>query len=66
MREYPLVVVSPDVVDAGTPGQRLAGVARRARLRALRRMGVETVDWRTDSPIDYALRRSLPHLLSQS
>jgi len=65
MREYPLVVVSPNVVDAPTPGQRLAGVARRARLRALRRMGVETVDWRTDAPIDYALRRSLPHLLSQ-
>jgi len=65
VRDYPVVVVSPDVVDAGSPGQRLAAVARRARLRALDRMGVETVDWETDAPIDYAVRLSLPHLLSQ-
>ena len=64
MREYPLVVVSPDVVDAASPGQRLAAVARRSRLRALDRTGVDTVDWKTDSSIDNAVRLSLPHLLS--
>ncbi|PSP21406.1 DUF58 domain-containing protein [Halobacteriales archaeon QH_10_65_19] len=64
MHEYPLVVVSPDVVNAASPGQRLAAVARRSRLRALDRTGVDTVDWRTDSPIDDAVRLSLPHLLS--
>ena len=63
MREYPLVVVSPDVVDADTPGQRVAAVARRSRLRALDRMGAGTIDWGTDTPIDSAVRRSLPHLL---
>ena len=63
MRAYPLVVVSPDVVDADTPGQRVAAVARRSRLRALDRMGAGTIDWGTDTPIDSAVRRSLPHLL---
>ena len=65
MREYPTAVISPDVIDAATPGQRLAAAARRSRLRAFDRLGVETVDWGTDTPIDDAVRRSLPHLLAQ-
>jgi uncharacterized protein (DUF58 family) len=64
MREYPLVVLSPDVLSAGTDGQRLAAVGRRARLRALEYMGAETVDWQISDSIDYAVRHSLPTLLS--
>lgn len=64
MREYPLVVVSPDVVSAATNGQRLAAIGRRARLRTLEYMGAETVDWQIPDSIDYAVRQSLPFLLS--
>jgi hypothetical protein len=64
MREYPLVVLSPDVLSAGTDGQRLAAIGRRARLRALEYMGAETVDWQISDSIDYAVRHSLPTLLS--
>jgi len=65
-QDHPLVVVSPDVTAAGTPGQRLGAVSRRFRLRALERTGVATVDWSIDRPFDEALRLSLPHLLSGS
>jgi uncharacterized protein (DUF58 family) len=66
MQDYPLVVVSPDVTAAGTPGQRLGAVSRRFRLQALERTGAATVDWSIDRPFDEALRLSLPHLLSSS
>lgn len=65
VRGYSVLALSPDAVGAGTPGQRLAGVSRRARLRAIDRMGAGTVDWSIDSPISYAVRRSLPHLLTE-
>jgi hypothetical protein len=64
MREYPLVVLSPNVVSGGTDGQRLAAVGRRARLRALGYMGAKTVDWEITDSVDYAVRHSLPSLLS--
>jgi uncharacterized protein (DUF58 family) len=64
MRGYPLVVLSPNVVSAGTDGQRLAAVGRRARLRALDYMGADTVDWQITDSIGYAVRHSLPYLLS--
>jgi len=64
MQEYPLVVLSPDVVSAGTNGQRLAALGRRARLRALEHMGARTVDWQIADSIDYAVRNSIPYLLA--
>ncbi len=63
-RGYPLVVVTPDVLQRGSPGQQLAGTVRTLRVRALEQLGA-TVSWQPEQPVDYALRRSLPHLLSK-
>jgi uncharacterized protein (DUF58 family) len=63
VRGYPQVVVSPDVTGGDSPGQRVLGASRRLRLQDSERVGATTVSWRLDQPIDYALRRSLPHLL---
>ncbi len=60
------MVVSPDVTGGDTPGQRFAAVHRDLRLRTAERAGATVVSWPLDRPIDAALRRSLPHLLSQS
>jgi hypothetical protein len=65
VRGYPQVVVSPDVTGGETMGQRVAGVHRRLRLDAVERAGAEVVSWDAEQPIDYALRRSLPQLLTQ-
>ncbi len=64
VRGYPLVVVSPDVAGAASVGQRIAEVTRRLTLSTIERAGATTVSWDVDQPIDYALRRSLPHLLT--
>jgi uncharacterized repeat protein (TIGR01451 family) len=64
VRGYPLVVVSPDVAGADSLGQRIAETTRRLTLGAIERTGATTVSWNVDQPIDYALRRSLPHLLT--
>ena len=63
VRGYPQVVVSPDVTGGDSPGQRVLGASRGLRLQGSERVGATTVSWRLDQPIDYALRRSLPHLL---
>lgn len=63
VRGYPQVVVSPDVTDGESPGQRIMAARRRLHLDTLERVGATTVSWNLDQPIDYALRRSLPHLL---
>jgi uncharacterized repeat protein (TIGR01451 family) len=65
VRGFPLMVVSPDVTGGGSIGQSLSGVHRRLRLRELERSGAKTVTWHRDQPIDAALRRSLPHLLTR-
>jgi uncharacterized repeat protein (TIGR01451 family) len=64
VRGYPLVVVSPDVAGADSLGQRIAETTRQLTLAAIERTGATTVGWNVDQPIDYALRRSLPHLLT--
>ena len=64
VRGYPLVVVSPDVAGADSLGQRITETTRRLTLGAIERTGATTVGWNVDQPIDYALRRSLPHLLT--
>jgi uncharacterized repeat protein (TIGR01451 family) len=63
VRGYPLVVVSPDVTDGETVGHRITAATRDSTLRTIERTGGTTVSWNVDQPIDYALRRSLPHLL---
>jgi len=63
VREYPRVVLSPDVTGGRTVGQRVGGLRRDLRLRALERTGATVAGWDLGQPVDYALRRSLPHLL---
>jgi uncharacterized protein (DUF58 family) len=65
VRGFPQVVVSPDVAGSESGGQRVTAVQRRLRIQELERLGATTVSWHLDQPIDYALRLSLPHLLSQ-
>lgn len=65
MRGYTLVVISPDVVNTDTSGQRLAAMSRRARLQALNSLGVETVRWEITDSVGHAVSHSLPHLLDQ-
>ncbi|MEF8871956.1 MAG: DUF58 domain-containing protein [Haloarculaceae archaeon] len=64
VRGYPLVVVSPDVTGTDTIGQRIVETTRQFTLQTIERTGATTVSWDIDQPIDYALRRSLPHLLT--
>jgi uncharacterized protein (DUF58 family) len=59
---YRTLAVSPAVTTDATTGQRMGAVARRLRLRALGRAGVQTVDWDIDRPVESALRHSLPYL----
>ena len=63
VREYPQVVISPDVTGARTVGQRVGSLQRDLRLHTLERAGATVAGWHLGQPIDYALRRSLPHLL---
>lgn len=65
VRGFPQVVVTPDVAGGETAGQTVTAVQRRLRIRELEGLGASTVSWDLDQPIDYALRLSLPHLLSQ-
>lgn len=58
---YSQLVVSPDVVTGESPGQRLAATNRRLRLQTIERAGADTVSWNVTQPVEYALRRSLPH-----
>ncbi|WP_159904504.1 DUF58 domain-containing protein [Salinirussus salinus] len=62
-REYPQVVLSPDVTGGRTVGQRVGSLRRGLRLRTLERTGATVAGWDLGQPIDHALRRSLPHLL---
>lgn len=54
---YPVTVVSPDPTADGTPGQRLARVARRIRIATLRSAGIPVVDWGWEEPLPLALAR---------
>ena len=64
VRDYPQVVLSPDVTGGESVGQRVGALQRELRLRTLERTGATVAGWDLGQPIDYALRRSLPHLLS--
>ncbi|PSP16290.1 DUF58 domain-containing protein [Halobacteriales archaeon QH_10_67_13] len=58
-REYPTVVVSPDVTTGSTAGQRLAAVRRSLRADAIEREGGAMIDWTPDGPIDGAIGAAL-------
>ena len=64
VRGYPLVVVSPDVAGTETIGQRIVETTRQFTLEEIQQTGATTFSWDIDQPIDHALRRSLPHLLT--
>lgn len=56
-RGHLVTVVSPDPTGEGTPGRTLAAIARRNRLRRLRRAGLRVVDW-GDEPLAGAIARA--------
>ncbi|WP_436900928.1 DUF58 domain-containing protein [Halovenus halobia] len=56
------LVVSPDVTGGTSTGQRIDGLSRRLRLRALARLGVDVTDWPSNYPVEYALERTLSQL----
>jgi uncharacterized repeat protein (TIGR01451 family) len=55
---YPVTVVSPDPTATGTPGGRVARVARRLRVADLRSAGIPVVDWRAEDSLAAALSRA--------
>ena len=63
VRGYPQVVLSPDITEGRTVGQRVGSLRRNLRLRRLERTGATVAGWQLGQSIDHALRRSLPHLL---
>jgi uncharacterized repeat protein (TIGR01451 family) len=54
---FPVTVVSPDPTTDRSPGNRLAGVARRLRISTVRDAGVPVIDWPWTEPLDAALAR---------
>lgn len=52
---HAVTLVSPDVTGRGSPGDRLVGLERRARLRRVRSAGVRVVDWDPDRPLAAAV-----------
>ncbi|MFB6228780.1 MAG: DUF58 domain-containing protein [Halobacteriales archaeon] len=56
-RGFPVTVISPNPTTDGSPGHRLAGVARQLRISTLRRAGVPVIDWSWTEPLDAALAR---------
>lgn len=54
---YPVTVIAPDPTTDGSPGHRLAGVARQLRVSTLREAGIPVVDWRWTDSLDAVLAR---------
>lgn len=49
--DYPLTVVSPDVLSANTIGGQFEGVRRRTRLARCQAAGARAIDWRRGTPL---------------
>ncbi|MFC7176202.1 DUF58 domain-containing protein [Halosegnis marinus] len=62
---HPLTVVSPDGTGDSTPGGEVAALERRLRLRAVRLLGADTVDWDRDRPLRASLETSVREVLSR-
>jgi uncharacterized protein (DUF58 family) len=56
--DRPVTLLSPAVLATNTPGGRLAGTERHARLAACQAAGARTVDWRRGTPLSVALERA--------
>ena len=65
LREYPVTVLSPDVMAGTSRGQRIGGLSRRHRLRRIAELGVRIADWRVDEPLDHTLLYGLGHQVQQ-
>lgn len=52
---HAVTVVSPDVMQSDTPGQRLARTERRTRIMRLRAGGLRVIDWERDAPLSSIL-----------
>jgi len=52
---HPVSVISPDVTDDESVGQRLAGVERTNRLSTLRKAGIPVIEWDPETPLTAAL-----------
>ena len=50
-----VAVLSPDPTAGATPGQQLVALERRERLRSLRSLGLDVVDWPADQSLDRRL-----------
>lgn len=61
---YSQTLVSPDVTAGDLLGQRVAALHRDVRLSLCEQAGANVVSWNVEQSIDYALRRSLPYLIS--
>lgn len=56
---HPVSVVSPDVTASDSAGEKLAGMERADRLRALRRGGAGVGDWTPGEPVALALMQAI-------
>ena len=61
---YKILVLTPDVLQAETPAQRVAGLYRDQRIRSIEGVG-ETVTWNPEQPVEYTLHHALPHLFGE-
>lgn len=52
---HAVTIVSPDVTDSETPGQRLARTERSTRITQLRAGGLRVIDWDRDVPLTSVL-----------
>lgn len=62
---HPLTVVSPAGATDSTPGGEVAALERRLRLRAVRLLGADTVDWDRDRSLRASLETSIREVLSR-
>lgn len=55
-RDRRIIVLSPDVTDGGSPGARVVGLERQARIDRLEALGTRVVDWQPATGVGTALR----------
>lgn len=60
---FPVIVLSPDIVGAGSTGQRVRRIDRHCHQQALRDTGTRVIDWDPDEPIESAVRRTVTRWL---